>query len=252
MAHAPRNRKSRKVLTQQQWSAPGLEQLAEIVEGTLPHEYANLEELRGVSRTLWPSPDAGVFNLATSPEDWEARRQTMLEEGYNRNGGQPRLPVAVAMEARGLWPTPTTDLARAGRGDRPSEMERKSPGLETQAMLAEKWPTPTKMTTGDYTRDGRTKVERPSLQGMAKLDAWPTPLAGNANPSEGGNQGGVPLNALVKEGSTGRLNPAWVAQLMGYPSTWGAISGPRPRARRNGSGKRRGSSNPSPPPAGSS
>ena len=54
------NRASRKALTQEHWSAPGLEQALEIARGELPRELESWEELQGVSGASTPTrSDAG-------------------------------------------------------------------------------------------------------------------------------------------------------------------------------------------------
>ena len=67
---------------------------------------------------------------------------------------------------------------------------------------------------------------------------FPTPSSSSYGTNQGGAAGRVgpvreSLETMARRetAKTGRLNPAWVATLMGFPSTWLDISGP-PRAAR--------------------
>lgn len=164
----------------------------------------------------WPTPTTQDAANNGGPSQWD------------RNS----LPLntAVKAEAQGMWPTPTADLARAGRGDRPSELARKSPGLETIAMLSEKWPTPTAQDSAGSRRTTARTEEWTSNPGTTLTDAAIIST---------GQWDGKPM----KDGTElGRLNPRWVATLMGYPPTWAVPSGPRPPASRSTRGRSRASS----------
>jgi hypothetical protein len=159
----------------------------------------------------------------------------MEAKGYNGNGGQPRLPVAVKMEARGLWPTPMADdmsnvngasrqrklLEGSSRAGLPAAVQMEARGL---------WPTPTHM---DHAGSRRT---------TARTEAWtsnPGTTLTDAAIIAGGRWDGKPM----EDGTAlGRLNPRWVAQLMGYPPTWAVLSGSRPPAKRSTRGKSHASS----------
>lgn len=96
------NRKSRRAMTGiSQWSAPGLEQTAELVSGILPREFESEEEIPGSSR-LFPTP---------------AARDSKGPNPNQRDGG-PDLPTAAGK----LLPTPRastggSDFAREGRDE---------------------------------------------------------------------------------------------------------------------------------------
>jgi hypothetical protein len=238
--------------------------VAEISEGILPREFTSPEELKGASRSvwptpqhrdgdprrgavvnpetaaerfaqgkrnltdavaLWPTPDAGVFNLSETPEQWEVRRLKMLAKGYNGNGGQPRLPVAVKMEE--CWATPT---AQDGKNDTlpPSQLERDS--IPGQLLRMELWPTATAKDADHSRRATARKEHWTSESGTTLTDA--TIIAS-------GTWDGQPI---PRGTSSGRLNPRWVAQLMGYPPTWAVLSGPLARVSRSTGGKNPGSS----------
>ena len=63
-----------------------------------------------------------------------------------------------------------------------------------------------------------------TLSKMAAFAMWPTPTA---RQWKGASQKRDDLNSTVKalEGSSGKLNPAWVEWLMGFPKDWTSISG---------------------------
>ena len=96
------------------------------------------------------------------------------------------------------------------------------------------WPTPTKNSGGDRKHCG---ISGTTLSGAAeRVKAWPTPDAGVFNYAESPeswdkrkqrhpNNGPV-LSVEVKRGTTGRLNPAWVEGLMGFPAGWSLTDGP--------------------------
>jgi len=57
----------------------------------------------------WPTPDAGVFNYAEAPANWDARRRELLKKKVNGNGAGRVLCVEVRR-----WPTPTAAEANHG------------------------------------------------------------------------------------------------------------------------------------------
>jgi len=75
------------------------------------------------------------------------------------------------------------------------------------------WPTPT--VCGNYNRAGLSKSSGDGLATAVKK--WPTPTTqdarNNGSPSQQ-QRNTQPLNAKVG----GRLNPAWVELLMGFPA----------------------------------
>ena len=174
--------------------------------------------------------------------------------------------VAVA---RGLWPTPTV----TGNSNRKGASPNSGDGLGT-AVKRELWPTPT---ASEATGPGRGKARQggPNLRTEVAAQ-WPTPTASegaNRNtkrcPSHGKTHGKVlagevnhratptardwksgaaseetlarnsrPLSEQVGAVQPGRLNPAWVEQLMGFPDGWTEGSPPDP-ASPSENGKRR-------------
>ena len=127
-------------------------------------------------------------------------------------GARPAAPDAPGVE---MLPTPNAFDAHAVGASR---LERKGRHAVSLHHLAADW-------SG---HEGRT---------------YPTPLAGNATPGEGGNHGGMALRAAAVEadlehgrtwatltvqglngGSVGQLNPDWVEWLMGWPVGWTSMS----------------------------
>jgi hypothetical protein len=104
------NRTSRGSMTKDgHWSAPGLEQVAEISEGILPREVESLEEIASpAARALWPTPERS---------DGTGGRVSK-ELGGKRPSGAKRavtLATAVAHAERDSWPTPAVGDSKAAR-----------------------------------------------------------------------------------------------------------------------------------------
>jgi len=120
------------------------------------------------------------------------------------------------------WPTPTwKDHAASGAAGYSTASGRHSGTTLTDATVRD-WPTPKAV-------DGRTKGnagnrQSPSLSVVMEL--WPT--ATTRDWKDGAcRDANVPTNGLLGRSvprttgnSRARLNPRWVAQLMGYPPDW--------------------------------
>lgn len=134
--------------------------------------------------------------------------------GTMRNGILSVLPTLAPITAanassssRGLWPTPTSGDAKAsGAAGYPTVSGRHSGTTLTDATVRG-WLTP-------RAHDGRGG-------------------AGRAATTEGGPD--------LRTTAVGRLNPAWVESLMGFPPGW--TDGPPVQAKRSTNGKRRARSN---------
>jgi hypothetical protein len=130
--------------------------------------------------------------------------------------------------------------AKCGANSKHLDIERAPWGLppRTSARLIADpefslLPTPTASTYGSTNNgdphDGRGAYRtkgKPSLATMAKRGLWPTPLASE------GNGGGVrtwrrpkKTGRRLRDMVAGRLNPMWVAWLMGFPPNWLKVSG---------------------------
>jgi hypothetical protein len=129
------------------------------------------------SSPTWPTPDAGLFNDGQSVEAWAARKERELEKGYNGNGGETTLAMAVRLR----WPTATAGDAKSA-GSRNLEGSKAHPGVSlTDAVLhgnsttarRPEWATPLE-------RDSRGPNRGVNAEGGAPLSEqvlWPTPMS---------------------------------------------------------------------------
>ncbi|HUD11963.1 MAG TPA: hypothetical protein VMS08_06135 [Candidatus Saccharimonadia bacterium] len=166
---------------------------------------------------MWATP-RGKFT-AEEPEVWQIRN----------DAGKVATPP-LGMQAK-QWPTPhkncTTGAGKRGDG-----------ALNLQTLVST-WPTPT-VQDGENNA-GASQFERNSLPLNAIVTEWRTPNARDHHPSSGkyGEEYGkkfVPQVLLahqvqgflqapqeigqVSTPNTGRLNPAFVQWLQGYPGNW--------------------------------
>jgi len=94
------NRASRRAMVEEaQWSAPGLEQVAELASGILPREFETEEEIPGRSKLL------------PTPKSSDERRGGGVDHG----DGGPSLPGAIALLPTPRASTGGSDFAREGR-----------------------------------------------------------------------------------------------------------------------------------------
>lgn len=146
-----------------------------------------------------------------------------------------------------LWLTPRHEGFDAG-GHRGA-----TDSLHSQ--VKQMWPTPA---SADGDRTSETyKRGNPTLRGAA---LWPTPAAQAPactieqwrKANERADHVGMPLPTAVSTVAQGKLNPAWVTQLMGFPDGWLDIedslssptAGPRVPAKRSTHLSRRARSRP--------
>lgn len=138
----------------------------------------------------------------------------------SESDGAELRPTLGAMARFGLWPTSATD--QAGTSD-DFDLEQHVMPVERQ-----RWPTPT--VKGNYNRQG---LSRASGDGLATaVQRLPTPTA---TIRHGSSQGALTRKsgrsrahsrldyAIEQDASHGRLNPAWVEWLMGWPIGWTAL-----------------------------
>ena len=131
-----------------------------------------------------------------------------------------------------LWPTPTVNDSRNGANATAGRGAGKRGHSGTTLVDAVRlWPTPTAQRYGSNRGGaaGRVGKVRHSLDQLAKL--WPTPTASLGQKGVRTKAGaakevartrGPDLNAavLVSSGRSGKLNPEFVAWLMGVPTEW--------------------------------
>jgi hypothetical protein len=168
---------------------------------------------------LWPTPDAGAFNLSEDIENWKARRERLLEKHQNGNGMGTPLAVAVAVRldecpcrchtstssaaASPAKTSPTPGPARGSTGhvrvfgpSTPDSFANFDPAtsswrtsqlslLEDSGEFSETWPR------SGMTRNGTAYQLRPSapLTGGTASGSLPTPTAGDAKSARNATAG---------------------------------------------------------------
>ena len=205
------------------WSAPGLMQVIELVEGVLPREVTSLSEIKSpAARALWPTATSSIDSGSA---------------GYSTESGR-HSGTTLTDAANGLWASPQ---ARDWKDSGPTQGNRDTLNLGTQAS---------RVAIGlPAKRAGLLAPDSPSTSG--KLVAWPTPRseesyqgdeaarafkdagftqpkvrAGKSRSGPGSTFDTTLTTAIVASGTRGSLNPAWVSQLMGFPTGWLAASPP--------------------------
>jgi DNA (cytosine-5)-methyltransferase 1 len=227
--------------------------------GITPKEMEGLapDDLPAATRAYWPTPNAAGGTGYMSGSRRDTWRPTLEGAARMAPTGEPPLIVAAKQRAaREMWPTPHGMCVPNARQAGPSGNEL------GRAVNRAAFPSPKAADAkgGDYTRDGRTGVERPLLTGAAR--SWPTPKASPSGPDfarmnrpdSGGDdlatavaremlptpssrdwksgaaseatheRNSRPLNEVVyriaQVNGTGSLNPDWVELLMGWPLGW--------------------------------
>jgi len=144
-----------------------------------------------------------------------------------------------------MWPTPTCQMVKQS-GFAPSELNREQPTLATAVQL---WPTPAACNPQDgeeletwLARRELIKAQKKNGNGMGTplaiaVQMWPTPAArdwrDNGTEPAAQDRKSPSIAAIVMRvshpdqvnrssigKSRARLNPRWVAQLMGFPADW--------------------------------
>jgi hypothetical protein len=142
-----------------------------------------------------------------------------------------------------IWPTPTANESdsRTNCGGANGRIGPERPLLAGAVLLS--WPTPMvpnggrqpkggSMTMSGKTPDGKKRQvdlnyvvraglrdpESGSTNGKPQ-ESWPTPRA-EERLQYNSQDNYVALSLKVKREAGGKLNPAWVSQLMGYPDGW--------------------------------
>ena len=142
--------------------------------------------------------------------------------------------------ASSLWPTATVQH-RAGSARYGTESGRKSGTTLTDAVKG-LFPTPSAVSYGSNRGGavGRVGPIRQSLQTPQSRDErGPTGTEGRLG--SGGRRSSL-SDATMPRATAGRLNPQWVATLMGFPSTWLDTLSPLAEEPSSTCGKRPGRS----------
>jgi hypothetical protein len=195
-------RSSRKSMVEnRQWSAPSLEQVAELSLGILPREFATPEELKGASRDLWPTPVANDDNK--SPEAHLAMKQRMP--------GGPRSTITSLQVLAQTWATPSASPWRSGDAS-DETMERNARPLNEQATHWKTLRATGSEHGGPNQRGSKGDLMLPSQAATFLSGPLAQPIAGHGKPfSLGGRTLRPQLSALFVE---------W---LMGLPLGWSCV-----------------------------
>jgi hypothetical protein len=168
--------------------------------------------------------------------------ETWPRSGMMRSGIAYQLPPLVRLTDAtefGLWPTPT--VGGGGQtlpeGTTPTGMtpdgRKQTVCLERYAQQVERriWPTPR---ANDAEKRGDFDATNPRNGLPAAVKMFPTPTrsmhkGSSANAmtrSSGASRLNDRLDYAVERGiiTTGRLNPLWVAWLMGFPTEWASFA----------------------------
>lgn len=140
----------------------------------------------------------------------------------------------VSLSSRTSRAARRAGCARCGPGCKFSDIERAPWGLppemserRTDESESSLWPTPT--VCGEYNRAGLSPTSGDGLRTAVLREAgamWATPAARDEKgPSyRARRETGACLPGQV--GESGRMNPAWLETLMGFPDGWTDIDGP--------------------------
>ncbi len=230
--------------------------------------YSTEDRSAGVTLTdaVVRSPPHRPWPTATA-RDWKSGASHLHEKN-----ARP-LCEAVALENQRNWPTVTASvgtgfktgnendvwrpsLQGAVQGKEPYRLDGKiayptptatSYGSNVGGAMGRTWATP-RASDGDHGPDtpcehregGVSLVTQMAETPNAAL--WPTAQARDEKgPTgmEGRDERSSLSDAAMPGAKAGRLNPAWVSSLMGFPSTWLDISGRPAAAKRNARGSRR-------------
>jgi hypothetical protein len=169
----------------------------------------------------WRTSQGCLFEgSATFSETWPS-------SGMTRSGRAFRLPPLVPRTSAGgssLWPTPTVSDTMGTTEFHPrKEAKFETLHAVTLAQVVQHrriWPTPTVQDSSNC--DGPPQFERHSLPLNAAVQTpsssvqWGTPTAHPRTHTPRQVDHGVALANQVG----GRLNPTWLAWLMGFPANW--------------------------------
>lgn len=164
--------------------------------------------------------------------------KAITETGQTPDGVKRQVDLAyqVRMREGSDWPTPASRDWRSGKSNQHGRNAR-----PLNEVATKEWPTPRsspnenrttkpapshgaghgRVLAGEVQRyDGQPDLENPSTTGKP-LGSWPTPYGLMTVDRKGHQGGGGEFHQRVqRETGKGKLNPNWVAQLMGYPDNW--------------------------------
>lgn len=223
------NRKSRKAMTAStengrrtgggNSSPPGLEQVAELVSGIMPHDLPeNLPPgTRNMISALWPAATAGDANASGS---------------QNLPGSNAHPGISLTDKERECWPTPNKCDGERGPESTAAKAHRpKAGGGNLAGKIMETWPTPAAQDAKNDTLPP-SQMNRDTVPGAMLRDGPPGPASVNTNGKSPDCEWPTPVSTrdgrfqrterakMEKNVGRGVLNARWVLQLMGYPANW--------------------------------
>ena len=192
--------------------------------------------------SAWPTPDAQLFQDGADPEKHEARLQRLKQQCAGRNGNGAGTPLAMAAKQ---WPTPQAHDATGGKtSEQVERMRANGHGVSNLNEAAENWPTPTSRSAEDCPSERERNT--PSLESQA-VCATPTAHERTHSPRQvdHGEQlaNQAASNDLTRQAKTTQtrgsdssqktrrlprllravLNPTFVEWLMGFPRDWSDV-----------------------------
>ena len=200
---------------------------------------------------VWASPTASTGDNQPAPPVLDGRAWYQQPQAARNLAAMAETRPVVLASA---WPTPTADNAKNNRRlhmDGTPYSTSSSYGVTLlDAVLF--WPTPQARDYRSPDAPDSPRTARKAQQGWSLnlndvAGLWSTPAAQDAKnatlPASQATRDTLPGD-LLRANTVGRLNPAWVAQLMGYPDGWLDIpstptDGPHAPVKRSTSGKRR-------------
>ena len=219
-----------------------------------------IRELRAQNRGSWKTSQRSLISGAwMSYSQTSGRVSGMMRAGevlqsITIHGSAHHIAGSGGSVSRG-WPTEDRNAMGDSAGKATSEQAGQigSEYLPVDAYLAKcyrAWPTPSAQIFDQSpevfdARRERLKAKGVNGNGAGRLLAvevrrsWPTPSATDHKGSSKPGQRRGQLTEPLEPGSGGRLNPAWVESLMGFPPGWTSPDAGLPHQDHNTLGNHR-------------
>ena len=154
----------------------------------------------------WPTPTGIHADRGNHDEPLENYEQRVRDYEEGRAKGKPGKSLGVAAR---MWPTPRTPSGGAESAERKQELGRTASGGSDLTSAVRQWPT---ATSRDWKDTPAMSVDRPDRPPGGRIDQLPRAVYadGRVRREHSSTPGNPP----------GLLNPAWVEELMGFPTGW--------------------------------